>query len=109
MRWASSSSGIAWTALTRAETTKITRKRLVRASRELAAYELNTGALWRLKYFSLFPILEFVLGRLDHYCRVVFPLGFLVFCLTIGGEKEIDFGSEHYALLRSSMCYKDVM
>ena len=62
------------------------------------------GPIWRFKYFRLFPVLQFVLLRLDHYSRVLFPLAFIIYTLVAFGE--IGFGAEHYELLMSSTCWK---
>jgi hypothetical protein len=49
------------------------------------AKDLDLGPVWRLKYYSLFPLLRHMQG-LDHYCRVLYPLAYGIVLLVFYEE-----------------------
>jgi hypothetical protein len=65
--------------------------------------ELGKGQVWKMKVFCLFPCLVHLV-RLDHICRVLFPLAYLAFVLLV--LWEVDFGVEQKRLLASSPCFR---
>jgi len=70
---------------------------------QLAAVEhIGKGRLWQFKTFRLFPALTWCLLRLDHICRVLFPLAYIACLIVFFGD--VDVGG-HFSRLHSSPCY----
>ena len=65
------------------------------------ATEMGKGCIWRLKYFTLFPPMQAVLARLDHYSRFFFPMAFVI--LLLASLSEVGFGRAHYARLQPAL------
>ena len=78
--------------------------RSLRAEYQRAARdELGKGHVWKVKVFCLFPCLVHLV-RLDHICRVLFPLAYL--CFVLQALVQVDFGREQNRLLATSPCFR---
>ena len=70
--------------------------------RDVAKDDLDRGRIWTFKVFYLFPLLLH-LSRLDHICRLLFPIAYIIYVLI--AFSEVGFGTEHLERLRGSPCY----
>jgi len=71
-----------------------------------AKYDLDKGATWKFKTFTLFPILAY-LRYMDFVFRVIFPVAYLAF--TVAMLAEVGFGYDQFALLDTAPCYREAL